>query len=54
MRMLNAGIPHTVMSDILGHSDPEALSHYTAVSINGLRLCAGTLKDIPVTQEELL
>jgi integrase len=53
-RMLGAEIPHTVMSDVLGHSVPDALTYYTAVSLNGLRLCAGTLDDIPVTREELL
>ena len=53
-RMLEAGVSHFVISDVLGHSSSSSLLRYTAVSVNNLRQCSDTLESIPVMQEELL
>ncbi len=52
--MLEAGVSHFVISDVLGHSSSSSLLRYTAVSVNNLRQCSDTLESIPVMQEELL
>jgi len=53
-RMLDAGVSSSVMSDVFGHETRGALTNYTAVSLKGLRICAGSLNEIPVTCGELL
>lgn len=53
-RMLEAGVPCEIMSDVLGHSTSFALYQYTGASIQNLRQCAGSLNGIEIMQEELL
>lgn len=53
-RMLEAGVPCEIMSDVLGHSSPFALYQYTSVSVQNLRQCAMPFDGIPIMQEELL
>ncbi len=53
-QMLEAQIPVSVIRDVFGHTTRHSLLQYTSASINGLRLCAGSLELIPVQQEELL
>ena len=53
-RMLEAGVSHFVLSDVLGHNDANSFLPYASVSLNSLRQCAGTLDDIPVMQEDLI
>lgn len=53
-RMLEAGVPSEIMSDILGHSSPFALYQYTSVPVQNLRQCAMSFAGIQVAREELL
>lgn len=53
-RMLEAGVPCEIMSDVLGHSSPFALYQYTSASVQNLRQCAMSFDGIQVMQEELL
>ncbi len=53
-QMLEAQTPISVIRDVFGHTTRHSLLQYTSASINGLRLCAGSLDLIPVQQEELL
>ena len=53
-RMLEAGVPCEIMSDVLGHSSPFALYQYTSVSVQNLRQCAMSFDGIQVAREELL
>ena len=52
--MLEAGVSHFVLSDVLGNSDANSFLPYASVSLNSLRQCAGTLDDIPVVQQDLI
>lgn len=38
--MVNDDIPYEVVRSVLGHSDPDAISHYARLSIEKLRKCA--------------
>ncbi len=53
-RMLEAGVPCEIMSDVLGHSSPFALYQYTSASVQNLRQCAMSFDGIQIMQEELL
>lgn len=53
-RILEAGVPCAIMSDVLGHSSPFALYQYTSASVQNLRQCAMSFAGIQVAQEELL
>lgn len=53
-RMLEAGVPCEIMSDVLGHSSPFALYQYTSASVQNLRQCAMSFDGIQVAREELL
>ncbi|MDE7326047.1 MAG: tyrosine-type recombinase/integrase [Lachnospiraceae bacterium] len=53
-RLLEAGVPSSVICDVLGHTSADSLRQYTASSLDGLKQCARTLESIPVMQEELL
>lgn len=53
-RMLEAGVPCEIMSEVLGHSSPFALYQYTPASVQNLRQCAIPFDGIPIMQEELL
>lgn len=53
-RMLEAGVPCEIMSDVLGHSSSFALYQYTSASVQNLRQCAMSFDGIQVAREELL
>ena len=53
-RLLEAGVPSSMICDVLGHASAASLRQYTASSLKCLRQCARTLEAIPVMQEELL
>ena len=53
-RLLEAGVPSSMICDVLGHASAASLRQYTASSLECLRQCARTLESIPVIQEELL
>ena len=53
-RLLEAGVPSSMICDVLGHASAASLRQYTASSLECLRQCARTLGSIPVMQEELL
>jgi len=53
-RLLEAGVPSSMICDVLGHTSTDSLRQYTASSLECLKQCARTLESIPVTQEELL
>ncbi len=53
-RLLEAGVPSSMICDVLGHTSADSLRQYTASSLDCLKQCARTLDSIPVMQEELL
>lgn len=53
-RLLEANVPASMICDILGHTSSAALRQYTAVSLEAIEACAGTIASIPVAQEALL
>ena len=53
-RLTEAGVPASMVCDVLGHSSTMSVLQYTAASVESLRQCSGTLEAIPVEQEALL
>ena len=53
-RLTEAGVPASMVCDVMGHSSTKAILQYTSASVESLRQCSGTLEDIPVGQEALL
>jgi len=53
-RLLEAGVPASMICDVLGHASADSLRQYTASSLNCLKQCARTMASIPVVQEELV
>lgn len=53
-RLLEAGVPSSMICDVLGHASADSLRQYTASSLECLKQCARTMEAIPVMQEELL
>lgn len=53
-RLLEAGVPSSMICDVLGHASAHSLRQYTMSSLERLKQCARTMALIPVTQEELL
>lgn len=45
------GIPRPVISDILGHADPNSLNYYLFADMTHLRECALSITDFPVNEE---
>lgn len=48
------GVPHPVISAILGHVDPDSLGHYLFADIKHLRDCAISIESYPVGKEVFL
>lgn len=53
-RLTEAGVPASMVCDVMGHSSTKAILQYTSASVESLRRCSGTLEAIPVEQEALL
>ena len=45
------GFPQPVISEILGHENPESLNHYLSSDIEHLRTCALSIEEYPVAEE---
>ena len=53
-RLTEAGVPASLVCDVMGHSSTKTILQYTSASVESLRQCSGTLEEIPVEQEALL
>ena len=53
-RLTEAGVPASMVCDVMGHSSTKAILQYTSASVESLRRCSGPLEAIPVEQEALL
>jgi hypothetical protein len=52
--MLAQEIPLPVISNVLGHKNPESTKPYLSTDLEHLRACALSLTGIEVTKKELL
>ena len=50
-KMIRSGVLQPVVTETLGHSDPESLKHYLESDIQGLRKCTLSIKRFPVKKE---
>jgi integrase len=49
--LMNRGVPHAVISNLLGHTSPSSLEPYLSADIKGLRNCALCIARFPVDEE---
>ena len=49
--MIRSGVLQPVVTETLGHSDPESLKHYLESDIQGLRKCTLSIKRFPIKKE---
>ena len=49
--MIEHGISQPVISEALGHINPNSLNHYLSTDIVHLRQCALSIEEFPVDEE---